>query len=120
MSDFEWFVKEVVRIEPTLLLGSGDKAEAERKASEAKADAERKAAESEWRAEIRSDMKRLLDGQQQLSHTQGLQAKDISSVTARLDQLERRQDAQAEAHREAIRALRSEFEARFVQRSVPS
>lgn len=84
------------------LFGRGDKAEAERKA-----------AESEWRAELRADMKRLLDGQVQLAQTQGLQGKDVAQLTARCDQLDKRQEFQAEAHREAVRSLRSEFESRL-------
>jgi len=86
------------------LMGRGDRIESERKAAEA-----------EWRAELRADMKRLLDGQASLTQTQGLQAKDISSMTARCEQLEKRQDAQAEAHRDAVRSLRVEFEARLTK-----
>jgi cell division protein FtsL len=89
------------------LFGRGDRAEAERKAADA-----------EWRAEMRTDMKRLLDGQQALGQTQGLQAKDIAQIQQRLDHVERRQDQQAEAHREQVRSLRSEFEAR-IPRAAP-
>lgn len=78
-----------------------------------KAEAERKAVDAEWRAEMRADLKRLLDGQQALSSTQALQAKDLSQFDGRMASLEKRQDAQAEAHREALRSLRAEFEGRL-------
>ena len=89
------------------------KAEAERKAAEVRAEAERKAVDSEFRLEMRSDLKRLLDGQQALSSTQALQAKDLSQFAGSLAALEKRQDSQAEAHRDAVRSLRAEFEARL-------
>jgi len=83
-----------------------------------KADAERKAAEAEWKAEIRGDLKRLLDGQSGLLSTTALQAKDISAVSARCEQIEKRQEAQAAAHRDAISSFRSEVEARISTRGV--
>lgn len=85
------------------------KADAERKALEAKAEAERKAADAEWRAEMKHDLKHALELLGSSASTQALQAKDIAMMQQRLDGIEKRADTQATTHRDAIQALRSEF-----------
>lgn len=90
------------------MFGRGEREAARREAEEAKREAERKASESEFRSEMRADMKAVLAGQQQLAATQMLQAKDITTLQAQFAALDKRQEAQADNHREAIKALRKE------------
>jgi hypothetical protein len=65
-------------------------------------------AEAEWKAELRADLKRLIEVQNQLVTGQGLQSKDIASLSARQDQIEKRQEMQAQAHLREVDALRAE------------
>lgn len=65
-------------------------------------------ADAEWKAELRADLKRLIEVQNQLVTGQGLQSKDITGLTARLDALEKRQEQQAAAHLREIDAVRQE------------
>lgn len=74
-----------------------------------KDEAARKTADAEWRAEIRGDLKRLIDGQSSQGTVQQLQAKDLATLAARVDGIDKRQEAQASAHKEAVAALRAEF-----------
>ena len=67
------------------------------------------AANAEWKAELRADLKRLIEVQNQLVAGQQLQSKDIASLSARQDQLDVRQREQADAHRRDIEALRQDF-----------
>jgi hypothetical protein len=90
------------------MFGRGEREAADRRAEEAKREAERKASESEFRSEMRADMKAVLAAQQGIAATQMVQAKDITTLQAQIAALEKRQDAQADNHREAIRALRTE------------
>lgn len=69
-------------------LNRGDKAAEEHAAAAARIDAE-------WRAEVRNDLKRLIDGQQ-VTNT------DVAVLRGRLDALEIRQKEQAAAHLAAI------------------
>lgn len=78
--------------------------------------AARATADAEWKAELRSDLKRLIEVQNQLVTGQGLQSKDITSLTTRLDHLEKRQEMQAAAHLREIDALRQEVRPRPTRR----
>ncbi|MDX2015552.1 MAG: hypothetical protein SFW67_35495 [Myxococcaceae bacterium] len=69
-------------------------------------------ADAEWRAEMKTDIKAILSKLTELETEQRLSARDIASLTARMDALEKRQDAQAQAHRDAIQALRDEMRGR--------
>lgn len=92
-------VPEVVR----RFVSRGDKATEEQRAASVRSDAE-------FKAEVRSDLKRLLDGQQttttNVALLQQTQASHASSIAA----IEKRQDAQASAHLAAIEALRREMQ----------
>ena len=70
------------------------------------------AANAEWKAELRADLKRLIEVQNQLVSGQQLQSKDIATLSARQDNLDKRQDEQAAAHLRAIEGMRNEFRPR--------
>jgi len=67
------------------------------------------AANAEWKAELRADLKRLIEVQNQLVSGQQLQSKDIASLSARQDQLDVRQREQADAHRRDVETLRQDL-----------
>jgi len=70
--------------------------------------AEQERADVEWRAEVRADLKRLLDGQARSDTSVKLLEQRQSNIEGRLEQLEKRQTAQADAHLAAIERLRNE------------
>lgn len=100
------------------LLHAGERERSAAKLVEAKAEAERKAADAEWRAEMKHDLKHALELLGSAASTQALQAKDIAMMQQRLDGIEKRADTQATTHRDAIQALRSEFN--LLSRGTPT
>lgn len=67
------------------------------------------AANAEWKAELRADLKRLIEVQNQLVSGQQLQSKDIASLSARQDQLDKRQSEQAAAHQRDLDSIKSDI-----------
>ncbi len=82
----------------TRLLGKGDKEAAALHAADA-----------DWRAEVKSDLKQLLDGQHQLTSEHAVVKQQIAAYDAKLAAIEKRADAQADAHLRAVKDLREEF-----------
>jgi len=91
-------IPEVVR----RFVSRGDKAAEEQRAAAVRSDAE-------FKAEVRSDLKRLLDGQQATTTHVALLQQTQAAQGQRLDAIEKRQDAQAAAHLAAIEGLRREM-----------
>ncbi len=69
---------------------------------------EQERADAEFRAEVRADLKRLLDGQQSNATSVAVLQQAQAQLEGRLEQLEKRQSAQAEAHLAAIERVRSD------------
>jgi hypothetical protein len=94
-------------------LSRGEKAEAAQREAAAKAEQARREtdmrADAEFKAEVRSDLKRLLDGQQVSSTSIELLKQTVASHQQRMDGLETRQSKQAEHHLDAIEGLRREL-----------
>lgn len=65
--------------------------------------------DSDWRAEVKSDLKQLVQGVTALQGEHALLEQRLAAYDAKFAALEKRQDAQADAHREAIGALRAEL-----------
>jgi len=89
------------------VLNRGDKVSDEQRALVISSDAE-------FKAEVRSDLKRLLDGQQTTTTNVALLQQTQAAQTGRLDALDKRQEAQAGAHLSAIEGLRREMVSQFV------
>lgn len=77
-----------------------------------KQDAALKQVDADWRAEVKQDLKRLLEGQNSLANGHAVTEQKLAGYDARFAALEKRQDAQADAHREALAALRTELSPR--------
>lgn len=74
-----------------------------------KQDAALKQVDADWRAEVKQDLKRLIEGQTALASGHAVTEQKLAGYDARFTALEKRQDAQADAHREAIAAMRLEL-----------
>lgn len=65
--------------------------------------------DADWRAEVKVDLKQLVQGVHALTSGQALLEQKVAGYDAKLAALEKRQEAQAEAHLKAVDALRVEF-----------
>lgn len=84
-------------------MSRGDKATENQQRADERSDAE-------FKAEVRSDLKRLLDGQQTTTTNVALLQQTQASQASSIGAIEKRQDAQASAHLAAIEALRREMQ----------
>lgn len=96
------FIAVVVPEAIRRFMSRGDKADANAREANLKAD-------TEWRAEVRNDLKRLLEGQATSSTSIELLKQSVTSHGTRMDDLDERQEKQAAAHLKAIESLRAEF-----------
>lgn len=68
--------------------------------------------DADWRAEVKADLKQLVQGISELTGKHGVLETKMAAYDARFAALEERQSEQAKAHLEAVAALRGEFSKR--------
>lgn len=86
-----------------------DEAEAQARIAEEARRREEAQRSADFMAEVKADLKRLLEGQANTATSLRMLEGTVSNHEGRLAHLDKRQDAQAAAHLAAIESLRAEF-----------